>query len=195
MLPISCFWTTGLANMNPCRLQKKAARTARRDCAGCLAMPISRLRYFLCHPFRQVEGVNGQPPVTEHNLMLSDYVLSGPRQGEAGICRLRYDRQGAAEMCFLDCYTTDSLRSLGLVGQPGMAPVKLLTFLHDELLRVLCQGGCTCAGVHQDNLWGDINAVNAVPWPFLGLNANWNRFRILGDRDMSLLDTKATCLP
>lgn len=28
-------------------------------------------------------------------MILSDYVLSAPRRGEPGICRLRYDRNGA----------------------------------------------------------------------------------------------------
>jgi hypothetical protein len=41
-------------------------------------------------------------------------------------------------------------------------------------------------GDHEDNLWGDINAVNSVPWPVLDVQATWNRFRILGDHDMPL---------
>jgi hypothetical protein len=52
------------------------------------------------------------------------------------------------------------------------------------MLCVLCSRFSARAGVHQDDLWGDINAVNGVPWPVLALGANWNRFRILGDHVM-----------
>ena len=52
-----------------------------------------------------------------------------------------------------------------------------------EQTCVLLLTQSVCAGVHEDNLWGDINAVNLVPWPVLELRATWNRFRILGDRD------------
>ena len=51
----------------------------------------------------QVEGFGGRPPVTEHQLLLSDYVLSAPRRDEPGVCRLRYDRQGAPFRCFDQC--------------------------------------------------------------------------------------------
>ena len=35
------------------------------------------------------------------------------------------------------------------------------------------------AGVHHDQLWGDLNLVNGQPWPFLDITASWQRFRIL----------------
>jgi FtsP/CotA-like multicopper oxidase with cupredoxin domain len=38
---------------------------------------------------------------------------------------------------------------------------------------------CRSAGVHHDQLWGDINLVNGQPWPFLDISASWQRFRIL----------------
>jgi FtsP/CotA-like multicopper oxidase with cupredoxin domain len=35
------------------------------------------------------------------------------------------------------------------------------------------------AGVHHDQLWGDLNLVNGQPWPFLDVTASWQRFRFL----------------
>jgi hypothetical protein len=34
-------------------------------------------------------------------------------------------------------------------------------------------------GVHKDQLWGDINVVNGVPWPVLDIKSTWHRFRVL----------------
>ena len=38
---------------------------------------------------------------------------------------------------------------------------------------------CLSAGVHHDQLWGDLNLINGQPWPFLDITASWQRFRIL----------------
>jgi hypothetical protein len=35
------------------------------------------------------------------------------------------------------------------------------------------------AGVHQNQLWGDINLINGSPWPYVNMAAGWNRFRFL----------------
>ena len=35
------------------------------------------------------------------------------------------------------------------------------------------------AGVHANQLWGDVNMVNGVPWPVMSVNATHHRFRIL----------------
>ena len=35
------------------------------------------------------------------------------------------------------------------------------------------------AGVHTDQLWGDINLINGQPWPYLNVTASWQRFRVL----------------
>jgi hypothetical protein len=51
-------------------------------------------------------------------------------------------------------------------------------------MRAFADAICLRAGVHEDNLWGDVNGVNLVPWPVLELRATWNRFRILGDHDV-----------
>jgi FtsP/CotA-like multicopper oxidase with cupredoxin domain len=34
-------------------------------------------------------------------------------------------------------------------------------------------------GAHKDQLWGDINVVNGVPWPVLDIKSTWHRFRVL----------------
>lgn len=31
---------------------------------------------------------------------------------------------------------------------------------------------------HQDNLFGDINMVNGVPWPVMTIQAKYHRFRV-----------------
>ena len=33
--------------------------------------------------------------------------------------------------------------------------------------------------MHKDQLWGDINVVNGVPWPVLDIKSTWHRFRVL----------------
>ena len=38
---------------------------------------------------------------------------------------------------------------------------------------------CWFAGVHHNQLWGDINLINGQPWPYLNVTASWQRFRIL----------------
>jgi hypothetical protein len=38
---------------------------------------------------------------------------------------------------------------------------------------------CGLTGVHKDQLWGDINVVNGVPWPVLDIKSTWHRFRVL----------------
>jgi hypothetical protein len=61
----------------------------------------------------QVDGFAGQPPVIEHQLILGDYVLNGPRPGEGnGTCHLRYDRLGAPGLavCLLPWQSAGSLR-------------------------------------------------------------------------------------
>ena len=34
------------------------------------------------------------------------------------------------------------------------------------------------AAEHQDNLFGDINMVNGVPWPVMTVQAKYHRFRV-----------------
>ena len=34
------------------------------------------------------------------------------------------------------------------------------------------------AAEHQDNLFGDINMVNGVPWPVMTIQAKYHRFRV-----------------
>ena len=41
------------------------------------------------------------------------------------------------------------------------------------------QGGLPSTGVHANQLWGDINVVNGVPWPVLDIKSTWHRFRVL----------------
>jgi hypothetical protein len=51
-----------------------------------------------------------------------------------------------------------------------------LNLSHTTLLKKIL---ASLEGVHHDQLWGDINLINGMPWPYLDVKAVWNRFRIL----------------
>ena len=68
-------------------------------------------------------------------------------------------------------------------------------------------GGCRCplsgdasilTGVHKDQLWGDINVVNGVPWPVMDIKSTWHRFRVLNaspSRPWNLQVGQPACSP
>ncbi|KAG2425551.1 hypothetical protein HXX76_013595 [Chlamydomonas incerta] len=49
----------------------------------------------------------------------------------------------------------------------------------DAVLDSSCQLYYDRAGPHRNNLYGDINFVNGVPWPVATMEPRWNRFRWL----------------
>ena len=55
----------------------------------------------------------------------------------------------------------------------------LLLRLKDSHSAQLVTHRLSYAGVHQNQLWGDINLINGSPWPYVNMSAGWNRFRFL----------------
>lgn len=51
--------------------------------------------------------------------------------------------------------------------------------LSDKVLDNKCQLFADILGVHEDNLYGDINMVSGIPFPVMNIEPRWNRFRIL----------------
>jgi FtsP/CotA-like multicopper oxidase with cupredoxin domain len=51
--------------------------------------------------------------------------------------------------------------------------------LSDKLLDNKCQLKIDHFGVHEDNLYGDINLVSGIPFPLMKMEPKWLRFRIL----------------
>jgi FtsP/CotA-like multicopper oxidase with cupredoxin domain len=45
--------------------------------------------------------------------------------------------------------------------------------------RAELHGGLPSTGAHANQLWGDINVVNGVPWPVMDIQSTWHRFRVL----------------
>lgn len=56
---------------------------------------------------------------------------------------------------------------------------ELPMMLADVVLDSQCQLYSDFKGVHQDDLYGDINTVNGVPFPRMRLQAKWYRLRLL----------------
>ena len=51
--------------------------------------------------------------------------------------------------------------------------------LSDKVLDNKCQLFADILGVHEDNLYGDINLVSGIPFPVMNIEPRWNRFRLL----------------
>lgn len=51
--------------------------------------------------------------------------------------------------------------------------------LADKLIDNKCQLAIDHFGVHENNLYGDINLVSGIPFPILNLEPKWLRFRLL----------------
>jgi FtsP/CotA-like multicopper oxidase with cupredoxin domain len=54
-----------------------------------------------------------------------------------------------------------------------------ILILNDKVLDNKCQLFVDTAGVHQTNLYGDVNLVSGIPWPKMPLEPKWYRFRLL----------------
>ena len=54
-----------------------------------------------------------------------------------------------------------------------------LMILADKVLDNKCQLYADTFGVHQNNLYGDVNLVSGIPWPRMDLEPKWYRFRLL----------------
>ena len=76
---------------------------------------------------QQVEGGGGIPRVIQTEMILGDYVLAGPRAGEAaGTCHLLYDRLGASGLggCLHAALATCMLVARGCLAIPGRADTR-----------------------------------------------------------------------
>jgi hypothetical protein len=51
--------------------------------------------------------------------------------------------------------------------------------LSDQVVDSNCQLYYDHSGPHRNNLYGDINTINGVPFPDIPLGANWQRFRFV----------------
>jgi spore coat protein A, manganese oxidase len=56
---------------------------------------------------------------------------------------------------------------------------ELFMILADKVLDDKCQLRFDHEGVHHNNLYGDINLVNGIPWPVMHLQPKWYHFRLL----------------
>jgi FtsP/CotA-like multicopper oxidase with cupredoxin domain len=75
------------------------------------------------------------------------------------------------------CGIAPILRRLGSTARLALQRSALNSDVHTcvEMRRP----GLDLTGVHKDQLWGDINVVNGVPWPVLDITSTWHRFRVL----------------
>lgn len=59
----------------------------------------------------------------------------------------------------------------------------------------LTQWWClSIAEEHEDNLFGDINMVNGVPWPVMSVKAKYHRFRVRAVAMAATMDCAAGSL-
>jgi FtsP/CotA-like multicopper oxidase with cupredoxin domain len=78
-------------------------------------------------------------------------------------------------------YLTSSKAKIGGCGEPWNLEgiEEKLLMLSDKVLDSECQLYADLEGAHKDNLYGDINTVNGIPFPNMPLEPKWYRFRIL----------------
>jgi hypothetical protein len=126
-------------------------------------------------PFK-IEG-----SIEQHELLLSDMSLAPPDKD--GKCRRLYNRQG--EQCHLAA-------SPHCICQHSQSPCRQPTQccpppdVHETwtevrqcfVLQWLTWCSSISAAEHQDNLFGDINMVNGIPWPVMTIQAKYHRFRV-----------------
>ena len=116
----------------------------------------------------------GKPGVPEFPLVIQDMVVDTPIAGDpAGVCRLKYDRKpgGGSTQMHPQMNVLQTLMFLFPV--PLSSPFPWFSHHWPSILT------CWSAGVHHNQLWGDINLINGQPWPYLNVTASWQRFRIL----------------
>jgi hypothetical protein len=125
-------------------------------------------------PFR-IEG-----SVEQHELLLSDMSLAPP--DSAGKCRRLYNRQGeqtaaapSPHVVTVSPYMPSELSfSYDQAHQTVQLRLSSSLLLYMQLIWCLIMA----AEEHQDNLSGDINMVNGVPWPVMTIQAKYHRFRV-----------------
>lgn len=78
-------------------------------------------------------------------------------------------------------YLVSAKKKYGGCGEPwGLEDIEEhVMMLNDRVLTDQCQSRLDAHGAHEDNLFGDINLVNGIPYPRMSLEPKTYRFRLL----------------